>query len=47
MISHQPAEFGDHRLCGSEDLSAFLLHVILQGHVIKASSNFIGGKSLI
>ena len=44
-ISQHPAKFGDRRHCGSEDIMVLVCHVILQGHVIKASNDCMGRRS--
>ena len=47
MVGHQPANFGDNRYCGKIDAFSLWIydfsvcHVILQGHVINWSCDYI------
>ena len=41
-VSLHLAKCGGHSLCGSENIMA--CHMILQGHVTKGPSNFMGGS---
>ena len=36
-VSYCPAKFGGHRHSGSGDIMAFVCHVTLQDHMIKAT----------
>ena len=39
-----PAKFGGHGHCGSGDIMVLVCHEISRDHVIKESSDFIGGS---
>ena len=41
-VSYHSAKFGGHMHCGSGNIMVLVGHVILQDHVIKGSSDFIG-----
>ena len=41
MLSHDLANFGGHRHCGSRDIILLVCHVILQGYLIKGSCDFM------
>ena len=45
MVTHHPTAFGGHNQFGIEDIMVLVYHVILQGHVIKGSCEFIGRGS--
>ena len=42
MVSHHPAKFSGHKLCGSGDIMVLVSPVILEGHVTKVSGNSLG-----
>ena len=42
-VSQQVAKFGGLRHCGSEAIIVLVCHMILEDHVTKESSNFMGG----
>ena len=42
MASHQVAKFGGHKHSSSGDIMILVYHVILQDHMIKGLSDFMG-----
>ena len=41
MVSHIDAKFGDHRHCGSRDITVLVCCIISQDHVIKKQANVV------
>ena len=41
-VSHHPTKFGGHRHGGSGDIVVLVYPVVLQDHLIKGSSDFMG-----
>ena len=46
MVSHRPARFGCHTLCGNGYIMALIYHMIMLDQVIKGSSDFMGSSPL-
>ena len=41
-VSHHPAKFGGHRLCGIRDIMVLVCHMISQDHKIKGLCDSMG-----
>ena len=47
IVSHCPAKFSGHKLCGSRDIIYLIYQVTLQDHTMKVSCDFKEGSSLL
>ena len=45
VACHHSAKVGGHRHCGSEDITLFIYHMIMEGHMIEVSCNIMHRSS--